>query len=127
MEPHNPSDSPITRIRMADSGKGMGMITSIATVNTQSSTLHRGLTEKLRNDLRRGVGDGILDGSFQVYEYLTTLLHAFHGRSKIVIEENHISGFFGHVRTRNIHGNAEVRALQCWGVVNTITSPTTLH
>ena len=88
--------------------------------------MHQGLTEKLGDDLRCRVSDRILDRSLQVYEYLTTLLDAIHGRSEVVIEENHIRGFFRHVRARNIHGNTEVCALQCWGVIDTITSPATL-
>jgi hypothetical protein len=88
--------------------------------------MHQGLTEKLGNDLRCRVRDRILDRSLQVYEYLTTLFDAFHGGSEVVIEENHIRGFLGHVRTRNVHGDTEVRALQSWGVIDTITSPATL-
>jgi hypothetical protein len=86
----------------------------------------QGRTEKLGDDLRCSVGDRILDGSLQVNEYLTTLLDAFHGGSEVVIEENHIRGFLGHVRPRNVHSNAEVRALQSWGVIDAITSPATL-
>jgi hypothetical protein len=48
MELHNPSVSPITRIRMAGSGKGMGMITSIAMVNTQTSTAEKGASGAYR-------------------------------------------------------------------------------
>ena len=84
------------------------------------------LTEKLGDDLRCCVGDRILDRSLQVYEYLTTLLDAFHGGSEVVIEENHICGFLRHVRARNVHGDTKVRALQSWGVIDTITSPATL-
>lgn len=73
--------------------------------------MHQGLTEKLGDDLRCRVGNRILDRSFQVYEYLTTLLDAIHGGSEVVIEENHIRGFLGYVRTRNVHGDTEVRAL----------------
>lgn len=88
--------------------------------------MHQGLTEKLGDDLRCRVGDGILDRSLQVYEYLTTLFDAFHGGSKVVIEENHVRGFLGHVRARNVHGDTEVRALQSWGVIDTVTSPAAL-
>jgi len=81
------SVSPITRIRIADRGKGMGMITSIATMNKAYHTMmHRQRTEKLGYDLRCGMADRILDGSLQVDEYLTTLLNASHGGSEIVIE-----------------------------------------
>ena len=59
--------------------------------------MHRGLTEKLGDDLRCRVGDRILDRSLQVYEYLTTLLDAIHGGREVVIKENHIRGFLGHV------------------------------
>lgn len=72
--------------------------------------MHQELTEKLGNDFRCGVSDRILDRSLQVYEYLTTLLDAVHGGSKVVIEKNHIRSFLGHVRARNVHGNTEVRA-----------------
>jgi len=88
--------------------------------------MHQGLTEKLRDDLRCRVSDRILDRSLQVYEYLTTLLDAFHGGSEVVIEENHIRGFLGNVRARNVHGDTEVRPLQSWGVIDTITSPARL-
>jgi len=88
--------------------------------------MHQVLTEKLGDDLRCRVSDRILDRSLQVYENLTTLLDAVHGGSEVVIEENHIRGFFGHVRARNIHGDTEVCALQSWGVIDTITSPATL-
>jgi len=87
--------------------------------------MHQGLTEKLGDDLRCRVSDRILDRSLQVYEYLTTLFDAFYGGSEIVIEENHICGLLGHVRARNVHGDTEVRALQSWGVIDTITSPVT--
>jgi hypothetical protein len=72
------------------------------------------------------VGDCVLDRSLQVYEYLTTLLDAIHGGSEVVIEENHIRGFLGHIRARNIHSDAKVRALQSWGVIDAIASPATL-
>ena len=72
------------------------------------------------------MGDRILDGSLQIYEYLTTFLDAFHSGSKVIIEENHIRGFLRYVRARNVHGDTEVRALQSWGVIDTITSPVTL-
>lgn len=85
--------------------------------------MYQGLTEKLGDDLRCCVRDRILDRPLQVYKYLTTLLDAFHGGCEVVIEENHIRGFLGHVRTRNIHSDTEVRALQSWGVIDTITSP----
>jgi hypothetical protein len=71
------------------------------------------------------VSDRILDRTLQVHEYLTTLLDAIHGGSEVVIEENHIRGFLGHVRARNVHGDTEVRAFQSWGVIDTITSPVT--
>ena len=69
------------------------------------------------------MGYRILDGSLQVYEYLTTFLDAFHSGSKVIVKENHIRCFLGHVRARNVHGNAEVRALQGRGIINAITSP----
>ena len=72
--------------------------------------MHQGLTEKLGNDFRCCVSDRILDRSLQVYEYLATLLDAVHGGSKVVIEENHIRSFLGHVRARNVHGNTKVCA-----------------
>jgi hypothetical protein len=87
----------------------------------------QGRTEKLGDDLRCGVGDRILDRSLQVYEYLTTFLDAFHGGSKVVIKENHIRGFLGHVRARNVHSNPKVRALQSWGIIDAIASPATLY
>lgn len=73
------------------------------------------------------MGDRILNGSLQVHEDLTTLLDAFHGGSEIVIKENHISGFLGDVRTRNVHGNAQVCTLQSRGVIDTITSSMALY
>jgi hypothetical protein len=88
--------------------------------------MHQGLTEKLGHDLRCRVGDRILDRSLQVYEYLTTLLDAIHGGSEVIVEENHIRGFLGHVRARNVHGDTKVGALQSWRVIDTITSPATL-
>lgn len=107
-------DSPITRIRIADSGKGIGMITSTAKKKIRSRhSVHRGQgrTEKLGYDLRCSVRNCILDGPLQVDEYLTTLLNAFHCGSEVVVEENHIRGFLGHIRARNIHSNAKVCAL----------------
>ena len=59
--------------------------------------MHQVLTEKLGDDLRCRVRDRILDRPLQVNKYLTTLLDAFHGGSEVVIEENHIRGFLGHV------------------------------
>jgi hypothetical protein len=105
----------------------MGMITSITTIDKQTSnkTIDQQRTEKLGDDFRCGMADRILDGSLQVYEYLTTLLNAFHGGSEVVIEKNHIGSFLGHVRTWYVHSNAEVRTFQSRGVVNTITSPAT--
>jgi len=62
-------------------------------------TVSQQRTEKLGDDFRCGMTDCILDRSLQVYEYLATLLNAFHSRSEVVIEENHIGGFLRHVRT----------------------------
>jgi hypothetical protein len=50
-------------------------------------------------------------------------LDALYCGSEVVIKENHIRGFLGHVRARNVHGNAEIRALQGWGIIDAITSP----
>src|ERR1700677_2130641 len=95
----NKLNSPITRIKMAGSGKGMGTITSITAVNTIPHARGRNPrhTEQLRDDLRRRVSYRILDGAFQVDEYLTTLLDTLDSRGEVIIEQNHVGGFFGHV------------------------------
>jgi hypothetical protein len=81
-----------------------------------------GRTEKLGNDLRRGVSDRILDRAFQVDEDLTAFLDTFDGGGEVVIKEDHISSLFGHIRARHIHRNAKVRALQCRRIIDAITS-----
>ena len=86
-----------------------------------------GLTEKLRNDLRCGVSDRVLDGALQVDEDLTALLDTSDSGGEVVIKENHISGLFRHIRARHVHCNAKVRTLQRWRVIDTIASSTTLR
>jgi hypothetical protein len=85
-----------------------------------------GRTEKLRNDLRCGVSDRVLDGALQINEDSTALLDTSDSGGKVVIKENHSSCLFRYIRARYVHCNAKVRALQRWIVIDTITSSTTL-
>ena len=48
------------------------------------------------------------------------MLHGFHNGSKIVVAQNESRRFFGHLRTVDAHGNADISIAMGWGIVHAI-------
>lgn len=69
-----------------------------------------------RNVRRQGVGNGF----FQIVKDQTSFFHSRDDRSEIVIQQDHIGSLFGHIGSRDAHGDTYVRFFQGRRVVHTV-------
>ena len=89
--------------------------------------MHQGLTEKLGDDLRCRVSDRILDRSLQVYEYLTTLFgRLLRWKRSCHRGESLFAASLDTSEPEMFMAIPRSARFQSWGVIDTITSPTTL-
>ena len=78
----------MTRMRIAESGSGMGTTTSRnpdQTLVLRAGKDGRKLTEQLRDNFRRAVRDRVLNRPLQVDEDLAAFRDTLYGRSEVVV------------------------------------------
>ena len=65
-------------------------------------------------------GEQELNGPLDVGIYVPAVLHGLHNGGEVIIRQHHTGGVLGDLRSRDAHGNADVRLLQGRGVVDAV-------
>ena len=73
-------------------------------------------------DLGNVGGEGVGDGLLEVIKDETSLFYSDDDGSEVVIEEDHVSGLFRHIRSSDTHSNSNVGLLQSRRVVDSVSS-----
>ncbi len=77
-----------------------------------------------RPDFGHVGGEQVDDGLLEVIEDLAALLHSVDNGGEVVVEQDHVSCVFGHVRPADAHRNADVTLFDCRGIVDSVAGYT---
>ena len=80
---------------------------------------HQGGVEH-RQNARRIAGEQELNGPLDVGVYVPAVLHGFHDGGEVIVRQHHTGSILGHLRSRDAHGNADVRLLESGGVIDAV-------
>merc|ERR1719309_77807 len=96
-------------------------------VNTEDCDGSKGQGDISKNEKEEGRDLGnigsksVSDGFLQVVEDKTTFFNACDNGSKVVIEQDHVSGLLGYIGSSNTHGNSDISFLESRRIVYTVT------
>merc|ERR1719315_465739 len=77
--------------------------------------------KKEGRDLGNIGSKSVSDGFLQVVEDKTTFFNACDNGSKVIIEQDHVSGLLGYIGSSNTHGNSNISFLESRRIVYTVT------
>merc|ERR1712223_2050982 len=75
-----------------------------------------------RGDFGNIGGQSVGNGFLKIVKDKTTFFNTSNNGCKVIIQQDHVSGLFGYIRSSNTHSNTNISFLQGWGVIDTITS-----
>jgi len=71
-------------------------------------------------NLARIAGHGVLDELADVVEDATTFADGFDNGGKVVVQQDHVGSFLGHIGAGNAHGHVDIRSFQSRRIVDSV-------
>ena len=98
-------------------GQGKGRVDVGSDANAQHEDVGKGKGDLQSDqshewpDFGHVGGQQVHDGFLQVVEYFSAFFDTIDDGSEIVVEQDHVGGVLGYVRSRDSHGNADISLL----------------